>query len=58
MTGFHALVGCRVQVVAPWGVIAVGVLRYDPASSVPWFVLKDDGRECAVWPDEDVVVEV
>ena len=53
-----ALVGRRVRVLSAGRVIAVGVLGFDATSSVPWFVTKDDGRECAVWPDEDVVVEV
>lgn len=49
-----ALVGRRVRVLSAGRVIAVGVLGFDPTSSVPWFVAKDDGSECAVWEEDDL----
>lgn len=49
-----ALVGRRVRVLSAGRVIAVGVLGSDATSSVPWFVTKDDGAECAVWEEDDL----
>lgn len=49
-----ALVGRWVGVLWAGRVIAVGVLGFDPTSSVPWFVTKDDGAECAVWEGDDL----
>lgn len=49
-----ALVGRRVRVLSAGRVIAVGVLGFDVTSSVPWFVTKDDGSECAVWGEDDL----
>ena len=49
-----ALVGRRVRVLSAGWVVAVGVLGFDATSSVPWFVTKDDGPECAVWEEDDL----
>ena len=49
-----ALVGRRVRVLSAGRVIAVGLLGFDATSSVPWFVTKDDGSECAVWEEDNL----